>query len=111
MRPYIPAVSTTPNPGPSELVYSRPMATIVESSVTGQRYVVVGSGFGMSQQTNPHWLLGNAAPVTKKGTESVICVADEDGQIGWLESSVLRVVSIDGVSPKSVLSPQDTVSE
>ena len=85
------------------------MATIVESSVTGVRYVVVGSGFGMSQQTDPHWLLGNAAPVTNKGTESVICVADEDGRIGWLESSVLRVVSIDGQSPAAALRPQDTI--
>ena len=85
------------------------MATIVESSFHNQRYVVVGSGFGMWEQTNPHWFFGNAAPVEKGGTVSVICVADRQGQISWIDASVLRVVSIDGQSPEDALRPQDTI--
>ncbi len=73
------------------------MSTIVEHKKTGQRYALVGTGFGAYRSSVPHWFLGPLAPEEKQGTIQVVAVSDHRGEILWFASHSLKVVSIDGV--------------
>lgn len=83
------------------------MATIVEDSTTGQRLVLLGAGFGMYSSSHGHVMWGNLAPERKEGSKSLVCVADESGAVGWIDSQNVRVVSVDGQSPTRLLQPSD----
>ena len=66
------------------------MATIVEHVDTKMRYVLL-------------LFFGDWAPTIKDGHESVVAVCNSDGQIGWFDAKDMRVVSVDGVSPKTAI--------
>lgn len=72
------------------------MATIVRSTKTDERYVLLGAGFGAYQSKKPNWLLGDLAADTDEGCHAMVCVCNADGRIGWLDSEELVVESIDG---------------
>jgi hypothetical protein len=72
------------------------MATIVQHRETGINYVLLGSGFGAYQSKKPNWLFGDMVADVDQGQHAMICVCDKAGQIGWLESSSVLVVGIDG---------------
>ncbi|MEM7271762.1 MAG: hypothetical protein AAF962_08550 [Actinomycetota bacterium] len=80
------------------------MATIVEEVTSGNRYVLLGAGFGAYNAVSPHVLLGSLAPNREKGEYTMICVCDAYGQVGWLYSESVRVVSVDGQLPTELLS-------
>lgn len=79
------------------------MPIIVERRDTRQRYILVGTGFGAYHATKPNWFFGNLMADEQSGEMSVVAVCDEAGAIGWCNSRELTVVSVDGVSPESVL--------
>ena len=79
------------------------MAIIVEHREDGQRFVLVGTGFGAFLATRPSWFLGNLSPEEESGEVSVVAICEAQGDIGWFDSQKLRGVSIDGEPPSSVL--------
>lgn len=72
------------------------MATIVKCLKEGREYVLLGSGFGAYQSKKPNWFFGDLLADTTEGQYALVCVCDSDGQVGWLESANVRVVSVDG---------------
>jgi len=75
------------------------MATIVRNIESSKTYVLLGSGYGMFQSKKPNWFLGNLSADTESGNVSIICACDEKGEIVWLDSQKIQVVSIDGKDP------------
>ena len=72
------------------------MATIVQHKKSGKKYILLGSGFGAFQSKKPNWLLGDLMADVSQGEFAMVCVCDENNKIGWLESSGVSVVSVDG---------------
>jgi len=79
------------------------MATIVESTKTGHRYVLLGAGYGMFESARPSIIFGDLLPSKTQGAESMLAVCDAEGNVGWLRSEEARVVSVDGESPGAAL--------
>lgn len=74
------------------------MATIVSHTRSGASYILLGTGFGAFQSKKPNWFFGDLMADTTDGQYAMVCVSDKDGQIGWLHSSEVVVVSVDGVA-------------
>lgn len=74
------------------------MATLVTHQRTGERYILLGTGFGAYQSKKPNWLFGDLMADTEEGEYALVCVCDRDGRIGWLDSSEVTVESVDGQS-------------
>lgn len=79
------------------------MATLVEHVESGNRYLVVGSGFGIYKASRPG-LFGNLFPIEDGGNYHLIAVCDRTGTIKWFYSSDLQVVEVDGHPPEHWLS-------
>lgn len=79
------------------------MATIVEHVDTKMRYVLLGTGLGMYSNARPGLFFGDWAPTIKDGHESVVAVCNGGGQIGWFDAKDMKVVSVDGISPKTAI--------
>ena len=79
------------------------MAVIVKHRETGERYVLVGTGFGAYKATKPNWFFGDLLADEQSGEMSVVAVCKADGGIGWFQSDDLLVVSIDGKALDTVL--------
>ena len=79
------------------------MATVLTHMPTGNRYVLLGTGFGVFQSERPDWLLGSWSSHTSAGQHTLVCVCDAEGAVGWLPSSDILVESVDGVSPGEAL--------
>ena len=77
------------------------MATIVRDTTKNKFYVLVGAGYGSAKtaMNNP---LFPSRIATSSETE-MVAVANPDGEISWLPSYQLAVVSVDGVSCKELL--------
>ena len=78
------------------------MATIVRHRKSGQRFVLLGSGFGAFQSKKPNWLPGGVMADTEEGQYAMVCVCDSYGEIGWVESSQMVVESVDGQPVRSL---------
>lgn len=72
------------------------MATIVEDIESGKNYVLLGSGFGAFQSKKPNWFMGDLMADMEEGQYAMVCISDSEGNIGWIESSQVRVKSVDG---------------
>lgn len=72
------------------------MATIIQHVDTEIQYVLVGAGFGMFQSKKPHWFFGNLVYDVDSDQSAMVCVCNAEGKIGWLDSSEVVVVSVDG---------------
>ena len=79
------------------------MATIVRHKESGERFVLLGSGFGAYQSKKPNWFFGDLIADTDEGQHAMVCVCDSMGEIGWIESSAVVVESVDGQAVGSVL--------
>lgn len=79
------------------------MATIVEFTGNGQNYILLDSGFGAYRSTKPNAIFGNWVSDTEAGHEAMACLCDHTGQIGWVESAAVRVISVDGVPVGNLL--------
>ena len=72
------------------------MATIVKDSINDKHYILVGAGFGQSDAgSSPNALtgIGNSGGVAEA---KMAAVTDASGEITWVPSMHLTVVSVDG---------------
>ena len=81
------------------------MATVVVYRPTGVRYVLLGAGYAAFQSSRPSAFMGNLASTNKSGRYEVVYVCDANGEIAFVNSKYLRVVSVDGQSVQSALGP------
>lgn len=79
------------------------MTAIVEEKKTGERFVLLGTGFGAYQSMNEGLLFGNLIPDVEKGQFAMVCVSNKEGKIGWFNSEEVKVVSVDGKPPSDLL--------
>ena len=79
------------------------MATIVKHKDTGEKYVLLGTGFGAFKATRPGIFFGNLLPQEESGELTMVAVCDRDGRIGWIHSEELTVVEIDGMAPSWII--------
>jgi hypothetical protein len=87
------------------------LATIVLHRPTKKRYLVIGSGFGAQQprrsvafgMLGPEEKIEDLVLVPVGGTQGIIAVCGDNGEIGWLPSDELRVIEIDGKPPEQWL--------
>ncbi len=81
------------------------MAIIIKKKNGAEKYIMLGSGFGMFRSQKPNWLLGNLAADTESGGARIICACDEKGEMVWLNAEEYQVYSIDGLSPSECFQP------
>ena len=79
------------------------MTTIVKLLDNGGRYILLGVGFGQWKSEVPSPIFGSLIPVTDKGSSPMAAIADFKGQIGWVPTSRLRVLSVDDLTPGQAL--------
>lgn len=83
--------------------YDATMPVIVRHKESHARYVLLGAGFGAYKTSRPGLLFGNWGPSEESGDKRVVLVSNADGEIGWIESELLEVESIDGQTAAAVL--------
>jgi hypothetical protein len=79
------------------------MPIIVADKTTGERFILVGTGYAATETATPGVFLGNLSPDIKTKTIGVVAVCNGDGIIGWFSSADLVVVEIDGQPPSQFL--------
>lgn len=79
------------------------MATVVVHKPTGKRFVIVGSGYGAWATSAPNAWMGNLAPDEHSEHCTLFAVCDEAGEIGWLKSEELQVLTVDGKAPGQLI--------
>lgn len=75
------------------------MATIVKVRGQEDRFVLLGTGFGMMKSARASRLLGDLFPVENAQEATMAALSDAEGRIHWFPSRDLEVISIDGISP------------
>jgi len=76
------------------------MAIIVRHKIDKQKYILLGTGYGMAQSSAPSRLLGHISTNHYSKEGRVIVIADKKGKIYWVPAQDLEVVLVDGVSPQ-----------
>ena len=71
------------------------MTIIVEHLESGHRYILLGAGLGMYHD--------GVHPGMPADVEGTVAVSRPDGSIRWIDTGKLRVVSVDGRDPASLL--------
>jgi len=72
------------------------MATIVELKKTGERFFLLGVGYGMYRSERNG--IAFPSPSTQEGNESVVGLCDEQGQIHFYKKDSIRVIEIDNIA-------------
>jgi hypothetical protein len=80
------------------------MATIVQHKQTKGLFVLIGTGFGAWHSSRPDVLFGDVALSGDTGSTALVAVAGVTGEVGWVPSDQVVVVSIDGKTPHEHLS-------
>ena len=79
------------------------MATIVKNLKSDKEYILLGTGFGLSQaQANDHSMIDSLTSFEYK-QQLVISVCDSAGAISYMDYKDVVVVSVDGQLPQSTL--------
>lgn len=81
------------------------MATIVQHKPSGEHYVVIGTGYGAWAAVRPSVLSGGGIARVNTGSAPLIAVVGEKGEIGWLPTDEVTVITVDGKSPHEHLHP------
>lgn len=79
------------------------MVTIVRVKSTGEKGILVGTGFGAFKAARPSLLFGNLAPTEQAGELPTAAIADAKGSIRWAYTDDVEVLTVDGVSPRQAL--------
>lgn len=77
------------------------MAIIVKDKKDGEKYLLLGTGFGAYQSKKPNWFFGDLMADVDEGNFAMICVCTSKGKIGWLEYSDVVVDTVDGQKVES----------
>lgn len=72
------------------------MTILVEHTETKRRYLLLGTGYGLTKTAVPGVVLGSLRPSTTIDSERQCAVATSLGVIIWYSSYYLRVVEVDG---------------
>ncbi|GHC58592.1 hypothetical protein [Roseibacillus persicicus] len=75
------------------------MATLVEIKKTKQVAIFLGTGYGMYQSKSE----SGFSVRTNSGQSHQIALSDFNGEVMWIDAKEIRVLSIDGESPASIL--------
>lgn len=75
------------------------MATIVEIKKSKQIAILLGVGYGMYQSKSE----AGFQVRTNTGESHLIAISDYEGEVMWIDAAQVRIHSIDGESPASVL--------
>lgn len=78
------------------------MATIVEHLKSGNRYILMGTGFGIYKSSRSGSGL-NLTAVEEENHFHLVAVCDRQGEIRWFYSDDLVVLEVDGVRPEDLL--------
>lgn len=78
------------------------MATIVLHQRTGDRLLLIGTGYGAFKSSRPSAFGGTMFPTEEEGRIRAAAVCDSNGQIKWILTEELIVVEIDGVDVHSI---------
>jgi ribosomal protein S27AE len=81
------------------------MATIVAHKVTGQHYVLVGTGYSFYKDSRPSFLGGVLFPHQEEGEFRGAAISDEYGVISWVQTIELEVIEVDGIRIGEILKP------
>lgn len=57
----------------------------------------------MYQSSRPHAFWGELARQEDGGAQELLCVCGMNGDVGWVATSEVTVISVDGKSPKQHL--------
>lgn len=79
------------------------MAIVVELKDTKDKYILLGTGFGAFKATRPSLIFGNFAPVDENGEMEMVAICNNTGNIGWVQSSEVTVIEVDGKSILDIL--------
>ena len=79
------------------------MAIIVEHRESGERFVVLGAGYGMWASARPNRVFGDLFANDQSGTQEGVCVSDAAGNIGWLSPREVKLVRVGGASPAEAI--------
>ncbi len=79
------------------------MATIIEYTKTGDRYILLGAGFGQWAMARPNRLLGDLFATEQADSTELLCVCDALGDIFWIDPNEAAVISVDGLTPAQTL--------
>ena len=82
------------------------MATIVRRRNTDEYYVLLGTGLGAYAEGRAQWLFGALEAEDDSKVISVVAVSTSTGDIRWIPSDEVEVVSIDGRPPADIVPPQ-----
>ncbi len=79
------------------------MAVVVRHRQSGDEFILLGAGFGAYKAMRPSFFLGNIAPREEGGELPVALVCDSGGEVRWVRSENLEVLSVDGMKPSEIL--------
>jgi hypothetical protein len=79
------------------------MPTVVVHRSTGQRYVLIGTGFAATETALPGMFLGNLSPEIETKACGMVAVCDGSGTIYWRNSTDFVVAEVDGHPPFQIL--------
>ena len=79
------------------------MPTTVVHRSTGQRFVLVGTGFAATETALPGMILGTLSPDIETKTCGMLALCDGGGNIYWRSSTDYIVGEVDGFSPLQIL--------
>jgi hypothetical protein len=79
------------------------MAIIVAHRTTGQRYLLVGTGYAATESATPGVFLGNLDPDVHTKVYGRLAISDMAGEIFWVDSREFVVVEVDGHQPPQML--------
>jgi hypothetical protein len=79
------------------------MATIVVHRTTGQRFVLIGTGYAATESATPGLFLGNLDPDVQTKIYGRLAVSDSAGNILWVDSREFVVAEVDGFAPPQLI--------
>ncbi len=78
------------------------MRVVVEHKDTGCHYLLLGSGLGATESALPSAYWGSMPPQVRRQDRYELAVCSRDGEVHWIQSSELRVVTVDGIAVKDI---------
>ncbi len=87
------------------------MVIIVKHEEMGIEYLLVGTGYSFYKDSIPSPLGGSFFPDVEEGETKMVAVCDAQGEISWLPSDAVKVISIDGVMVSQILEGRNDTYE
>ena len=87
------------------------MATIVAHKDCDGHFLLIGSGFGAYRTRMPGVFFGSLSPSEEAGEFPMALICDVHGQVGWIFTKDMTVVSVDGLHPRDLLDTEDALPD